>query len=46
MKTDYPKFNSPRIFLIADMGTSPAVLTEKLGGLRANVMYFAVETKP
>ena len=34
-----------RTILVAGMGTSPAVLTEKLGGHRANVIYFASETK-
>ena len=35
-----------RIILVAGMGTSPAVLTEKMDGLQANVIYFAVEIKP
>ena len=35
-----------RTILVAGMGTSPAVLTEKMDGLQANVIYFAAEKKP
>ena len=41
-----PKCTARRRILIAGMGTSPAVLTEKMDGLRANVIYFAAEKKP
>ena len=35
-----------RTALVAGKTSSPAVLAETMGGHRANVIYFAAETRP